>query len=362
MDWLERLDQYHFLGNSAGSWTIAVLVAVGSLLVLRALLPLVSRRIRAISAKTSTRFDDLISQLIDQVKSWFLLVLAIWLGSLCLPNLPVRYVQVLRSIASVAFIVQGALWASVLLVFSIRHFVSQRVDTDAATATSITAIGFLAKLVLWAIVVVLVLQNLGIEVAPLIAGLGVGGIALALASQHILGDLFASFVILLDKPFVIGDFIVVGGDFSGTIEYVGLKTTRVRSLSGEQVVVANTDLLKSRVRNYKRMLERRVVFKLGVTYRTPHEKIAAIPGILRSIVESQRDIRFDRAHFFAYGDFALIFEVVYYVLSSDYARYMDIQQAINLEIHRRFEAEKIAFAHPTQTVFLEQPKSEIVEK
>ena len=188
-----------------------------------------------------------------------------------------------------------------------------------------------------------------------------GGIAIALAAQNILGDLFASLSIVLDKPFVVGDFLIIG-DFLGSVEKVGIKTTRLRSLSGEQLVFSNNDLLNSRIRNYGRMYERRVVFSLGVTYQTPSEKLKRIPDIVRKAVEAQEnvreavetqeDVRFDRAHFQKYGDFALIFEIVYYVLSADYAQYMDVQQAINLRIYEDFEENEIEFAYPTQTVYV----------
>jgi small-conductance mechanosensitive channel len=200
----------------------------------------------------------------------------------------------------------------------------------------------------------LALDNLGIEVTALIAGLGIGGIAVALATQNILGDLFASLLIVLDKPFVLGDFIVVG-DFVGHVEKIGLKTTRLRSLSGEQLVVSNNDLLQSRLRNFKRMIERRVLFTVGVTYDTPLEKLAAVPGMIREIIESQPDVRFDRSHFKEFGSYSLNFETVYFVLSPEFGRYMDRQQAINLAIYDRFAQNEIKFAYPTQTLFLEQP-------
>jgi small-conductance mechanosensitive channel len=198
----------------------------------------------------------------------------------------------------------------------------------------------------------MVLDNVGIDVTALVAGLGVGGIAVALAVQNVLGDLFASLSIALDKPFTLGDFLIID-DYMGSVEHIGLKTTRIRSLSGEQLVFSNTDLLKSRIKNYGRMFERRVVFKIGVTYQTPRDKIELIPTIIREAIESQEPVRFDRSHFQAYGDFSLLFETVYYVLKPDYNLYMDIQQAINLEIHRRFEQESIEFAYPTQTLILQ---------
>jgi small-conductance mechanosensitive channel len=169
--------------------------------------------------------------------------------------------------------------------------------------------------------------------------------------QNVLSDLFASLSIVLDKPFVIGDFIIVD-DLLGSVEYIGLKTTRIRSLSGEQIVFSNTDLLNARIRNFKRMYQRRAAFTFGVTYQTPYEQLATIPQMVRDIIEDQDAASFDRAHFFRYGASSLEFEVVYHVLDPDYNRYMDIQQAINLELFRRFEAEGISFAYPTQTLYL----------
>lgn len=224
-------------------------------------------------------------------------------------------------------------------------------EEDAATVTTFTALGFIGRIALWTVVLLLALDNLGVEVSALIAGLGIGGVAVALALQNVLGDLFASLSIVLDKPFVIGDFIIVD-NYLGTIEHVGLKTTRVRSLSGEQLIFANSDLLKSRIRNYKRMVERRIVFTLGVTYQTPYEKLKKIPQIIKEVLEKQENARLDRAHFKEYGDFSLNYEIVYYVQSPDYYLYMDIQQAVNLEIYRRFQEEGIEFAYPTQTLFL----------
>jgi small-conductance mechanosensitive channel len=200
------------------------------------------------------------------------------------------------------------------------------------------------------------LDNLGVNVSALIAGLGVGGIAVALAMQNILGDLFASFSIVLDKPFVIGDFIIVD-NFLGTIEHIGLKTTRVRSLSGEQLIFSNTDLLKTRIRNYKRMYERRIVFSIGVVYQTSHEKLTKIPKIIKNIINKQEQTRFDRAHFKEYGPYSLNFEIVYWIEIPDYNIYMEIQQAINLEIFKQFEKEDIEFVYPSQSIYINETSS-----
>ena len=222
---------------------------------------------------------------------------------------------------------------------------------DPDGATTLRLIGFAAQGALWLLVGLLALDQLGFDVTALIAGLGIGGVALALAVQNILGDVFACAAIALDKPFVVGDFIVVDG-LRGTVENVGLKTTRVRSLDGELLVFSNADLLKSRVRNFKRMFERRIQFCIAVNYDTPADKLRRIPGWLREAVDAQPKTRFDRAHFKSYGDWALDFEVVYYVLDADYNLYMDVQQSLNLAIYERFSAEGVEFAFPTRTLFV----------
>ena len=178
-------------------------------------------------------------------------------------------------------------------------------------------------------------------------------IAVALAAQNILGDLFASLSIVLDKPFAVGDFLIID-NYMGSVEKVGLKTTRVRSLSGEQLIFSNNDLLGSRIRNFKRMYQRRVVFSFGVVYETPANQLEAIPSMVREIVQGQPQTRFDRAHFQKFGDYALIFEVVYHVDSPDYNLYMDIQQAINLAIYRGLDERGLALAYPTQRLYLHQ--------
>ena len=205
--------------------------------------------------------------------------------------------------------------------------------------------------VIWFLGLVFLLSNWGIEVTPIIAGLGIGGIAVALAAQNILGDLFSYFVIFFDRPFEAGDFIIVD-DKMGTIEYVGIKTTHIRALGGEQIIIGNSNLTNSRIHNYKRMMRRRIVFTIDVEYGTPMEVLRKIPGMLKSIVEQQKPIVFDRSHFAAYKDWSLRFEVVYSVLSPDFNVYMDIQQAINFAIYQEFEKNKINFAFPTQSMFI----------
>ena len=199
------------------------------------------------------------------------------------------------------------------------------------------------------------LSNLGIEITPLVASLGVGGIAIAIALQSVLGDLFAAFAIYFDKPFKEGDFIIVGNDM-GTVEKIGIKTTRIQTLQGQELVVSNSELTNSRVNNYKKMKERRVVTNIGVEYSTPTKKLKKINGIVKKAVETTKESRFDRVHFKAFGDFSLNFELVYYVTSPDYVKYMDVQQEINFKIREAFEKEKIVFAFPTQTIHVDSFK------
>jgi len=209
----------------------------------------------------------------------------------------------------------------------------------------------------WAIIFLMVFALLGYNIGPALAGMGVGGIAIALAVQNILGDLFASLSIIFDRPFVIGDFIIVGEQM-GTVEHVGLKTTRVRALSGEQLVFSNSDLLNSRVRNFKRMDERRILFTFGLQYDTGYEKLKQIPGIVQEIIEGVENARFDRAHFAEFADSSLEFEVVYFMTVPDFGQYRDAQQAINLELYRRVEELGAAFAFPTRTLHVQLDGSE----
>jgi small-conductance mechanosensitive channel len=339
-------------GNTVRQWLIAIGAFVVAAVVFRLVKAAACRRATKLAERTQTGWDDALVTTLEATRLWFLLVLAAHVASLML-RLPDPTRAVIDSITVIVLLLQAAVWGNVLITFALTGYVKRRMETDAAAVTTVTAMGFIGKLVLYAIVLLLILANLGVDVTALVAGLGVGGIAVALAAQNILGDLFASLSIVLDKPFVLGDFIIVG-DLMGTVERIGLKTTRLRSLSGEQLVLSNNDLLQSRIRNFKRMFERRVVFGVGVTYDTPREKLAAIPEMIREIVQAQEHTRFDRAHFQRFGASSLDFETVYYVTKADYNLYMDIQQSINLAIFERFAAEGIDFAYPTQTVYVEQ--------
>ncbi|MCK5828574.1 mechanosensitive ion channel family protein [Candidatus Bipolaricaulota bacterium] len=340
-----------FQGNPVWRW----LVAVGMLLfmgfVLRILLWRLVSKLRVVAAKTPGRFDDLIVELLDKTKFLFIFIVSLYVGALIL-ILPELVESVLRGIFIVALLIQVGYWGNGCVAYWIRRSVSRRMTEDAAAATTLAALGFVVKMAIWTVVVLLALDYYT-DITALIAGLGIGGIAIALAVQNVLSDLFASISIIVDKPFVIGDFIVVG-DQMGNVEKIGLKTTRVRSLTGEQIIFSNSDLLSSRVRNYKRMFERRIAFSVGVTYQTTPDQLEEIPALIEKIVSSQPDVRFDRSHFKTLGDFALQIETVYYVLVPDYAVYMTVQQSINLALMRAFADRGIEFAYPTQTLFLEK--------
>lgn len=278
-----------------------------------------------------------------------LLMVSLYAGMSFL-TIPAGVTSWVASGAIAAVILQAAIWANALVTFGLNRYQKQYRHSDPARMTTVRAVSLTARLLLVVIAAILILDNLpGVEITALVASLGIGGIAIALGVQSILSDLFASLSIILDKPFVLGDFIIVDS-YMGTVEYIGLKTTRIRSLSGEQLVFSNSDLLQSRIRNYKRMAERRVVFSVGVTYQTAHAHLKSIPGWIEDIIADLDLTRFDRAHFQEFGNYALKFEIVYYVLDPDYNRYMDIQQAINLAIYQKFEDEKIDFAYPTQTI------------
>jgi len=338
-------------GNSVSRWLVSLGVGGLVFLVLWLVKRLLLRRAVALTDRTRTELDDLVVDVLNRSWALVLVALSLWAASLT--------VHVPSAESTIGLV----LWALVLVQLAILgngvigYFVARWSDGahgkgDSPTAAAYKTLGMLAKVMLWAGIALLILDSIpGVEVNTLIAGMGVGGIAVALALQAVLGDVFASVSILLDKPFEVGDFISMG-DYSGTVEYIGLKSTRLRSLSGEQIILGNSDLLGSRIRNYKRMQDRRVSFTIGVASETPYEKLVAIPKMLQGIVEAQADTQVVWARFANYGDFSLNFEVVYKMLTVDYNRYIEVQQAINLAIYKRFGEEGITLPYPTQTIYL----------
>lgn len=348
--WLGDIVGRELYHNTVLQW----LQFFGATIVTAAFLQVIRNRVGArlvsLAEKTTSSLDDLVAESLASTKLIVMWALALWIGISFL-NLPPRVTQLAWGCVLILVLVQLAIWGNSLVGFIVRSYVSLD-DGDESSASTTSALTFVGRLLLWTLVVLVGLQNLGVEITALVASLGVGGIAVALAAQNVLGDLFASLSILLDKPFVVGDFIIVD-DLPGTVEKVGLKTTRVQSLHGEQLVFSNNDLLSSRIRNYKRMERRRIVFNFGVLYQTPHDKVASIPEIVRDVSNGLENATLDRAHFQKFGDSSLDFEVVYWVESPDYNVYMDTQQKINLGLLRRFQDEGIDFAYPTRTLYLQ---------
>lgn len=354
-----QLGDYVFFENPLRVWAIAIGVAIMTLVVLGLIRRALTARAARWAAADGNGVKGLVLRLLARTTPLVSVALAVVIGALWLEKIGVRLGRVLEGVVVVALAVQAVVWSSIVLDYAIGLFLAKRTSPDGqpdgALVTTMASVRFLAMVALYAMVILFVLSNFGIDVTAMVAGLGVGGIAVALAVQNILGDLFGSLSIVLDKPFVVGDFIVVGNQL-GTVERIGLKTTRLRALSGEQLVFANSDLLASRIQNFKRMRERRVVFGFGVAYQTSRERIREIPAIVRAAIEAQPLARFDRAHFKAFGASSLEFEVVYYVNSPDFNPYMDTQQEINLAIMRGFEERGIRFAYPTQRLVLMRPE------
>jgi len=344
---LEFIDSAPSLDIAAGGTAMAAAACV--FLVLWTVRGLVRRKYARLAVTEATELLEIPLQAASRTTLAFMLVVAAAAGAYAF-GVEGRAAAGLQKVVTIAFFWQAGLWVSTALVAWLDHRRKATLEEDKAVAGSIGIIRFVARLAVWAMVLLLTLDNLGVDITALVAGLGIGGIAVALALQNVLGDLLASLSIALDQPFVIGDFVVVG-EHMGTVEYIGIKSTRLRSLDGEQIVISNADLLGARVHNYGRMYERRASFKLGIVYETPRGKIEAVPGIIRRAIEAQPKTRFDRAHFAAYGDFSLNFEAVYYVLEPDYGVFMDIQQAINLQILDEFTREGIEFAYPTSVQY-----------
>lgn len=349
---LSRTGQFSFLNNSFEDWALALAVTAGAAIAMMFVRAFVLRRMEALSRRTETRLDDFVTRMLSQTYTLFIVAFALYVGSTFL-TLTAKQDKFVTRVAIASLLLQAAIWGDTGLRAWRDQFRIGPVDAERRASSGVLC--FISRLLLWVVVTLMVLDNFGINITTLVASLGIGGVAVALATQNILGDLFASLSIMLDKPFEVGDFIIVG-DVLGSVEHIGLKTTRVRGLGGEQVVFSNGELLKSRIHNHKRMQTRRVAFVLRVAYGTPEELLCRIPHIIRAIVTSKPNIDFERAHFFSWGQWSLDFEVVYHYRSPDYILHMDAQQDIFLDVYRRFQQEGIEFAHPLSIVRLDDPK------
>ena len=336
------------------NWIIAIGVIALTFSVLSVIKTTLIKRISRDPARVYTDWEDFALSEVRNTRGYFLLAISIFLASTVMAP-PAGIREGARLLVVTTLLLQIAVWGQGLISFLINRRMRARLESDPAAATTLNAFNLIARISLWVIILLLVLDNLpGIQITSLVASLGITGVAVALAVQNILGDLFASLSIALDKPFVIGDFIVIDS-YKGTVEHIGLKSTRIRSQEGEQLVFANSDLLNSRIRNYKRMKQRRVSLVLRVRHGTPPDKLAAVPELMREIIGAQEQVTFERAHFKEIGETALIFDVSYFLDTSDYDIFTAAQQAINLGIAQRFAEEGIQFAFPTQSVIIESP-------
>ncbi|GLU57404.1 hypothetical protein Dfri01_68650 [Dyadobacter frigoris] len=344
------------LANPLSSWLFAAAIVTALFIGIRLIRHYVLRRLKSWSLTTKTTWDNFLVAITENSVVPFLYIASVYFAISAL-QLPAK----IERVADIIFLVSTTFFSLRILSAAFKKFVFSFIhsqENSEAKEKQASGLILIINVVIWIFGIIFMIDNLGYNVTSLIAGLGIGGIAIALAAQTILGDLFSYFVIFFDKPFEIGDFIVID-DKSGIIEHIGIKTTRIRTLGGEQLVCSNTDLTNSRLHNYKRLKQRRILFTLGITYQTPHQQLSEIPVLLKQIIESKPYVKFDRAHFSGYGDFSLNFEIVYYILDSDYSFYMDKQQAIYLDIYKAFEAKGIEFAYPTQTLMVQRENNSL---
>ncbi len=340
-----------FLNNSLASYLRAILVILTVYMLINFFDRILLNRLSKLFEKYSSSFADLFKEITEKRVYPLIYFLTFYIIFTQL-----RTVAMLDKIIRIILIILTVIYAVLVLQDVLTYIIKKYWDKKQKTEEQqklLTITLIAVKIVIWSIALLFVLDNLNIEITGLITGLGIGGIAVAFAAQNILNDLFNYFTIFFDKPFDIGDFVIVG-NYKGSIEHIGVKTTRIRSLSGEQLIISNTDLVNSRVNNYKRMEKRRINFSFGVTYDTPLEKLKQIPEIIENIIKEVEGTEFDRAHFSEYAEFSLLFQVVYYVNDSDYKVYMDIQQKINYRLYEELEKLGVEFAFPTQTIHLSE--------
>ncbi len=345
--------EWPLFNNSASTWLVAGGVTLVVLTVLLILRPMVRRYSERMRLTERTEILEIPMEVLSRTTLLFLVIVAVSMGLKSLELGP-KLATVVGSILTIALFWQTGVWVSAAVHAWVQRRRQHSSVEDRAALGSLGIISFIASVVIWSLVLLATLDNLGVNITALVAGLGIGGVAVALALQNVLGDLFASLSIALDRPFVIGDFLQVDA-LLGSVENIGIKTTRLRSLDGEQIIISNSNLLSSRVRNFGRMRERRVAFATNIAYETPIDLIERIPSMMREIIEAEKDARFDRSHFQRHGVASLEFETVYFVTTADVNRYMDIQQSINLKIHRKFVELGIGFASATQRELLKPP-------
>lgn len=352
MNALVEQTQIYLSASETWPWLTRLVFALLISIFIKLVLKLISTRLRMYTSRTHSSWDNIAVDLVDGLKHWVLFVWAFFVLTKSL-HATGTIAKTLLIIIVAASIYQVGIWGLHVIRNWRRTVLDKKVQKDPSSAAALGLLSTLVQITFITIIILIGLSNLGVNISALLAGLGVGGIAVALAAQNILGDLLASLSIVLDKPFVVGDFIATGENL-GTVENIGIKTTRLRTLSGEQLVISNKDILESRIQNYKRMEQRRVVQRFGVVYSTPPEIVGQIPQWVKDIVLKNEGIKFDRCHFFAFGPSSLEFEFVFYVPSPEYNVYMDVQQKILLDISNKFLQEKVKFALSSQSLYIEK--------
>ncbi len=345
--------------NPLGNYLRALVIIFAVYIIIRFFDSIILKRIKGLINRYSKSFSVLFGNIVDKR----LYPLIYFLTFYFIFN-QLKTIEFIDNIIRIFLIIFAVFYFVLVLQDFLSYLIKKYWDKTQKSEEQqklLSIILMLFKIILWSIAILFVLDNLNIQITGLITGLGIGGIAVAFAAQNILNDLFNYFTIYFDKPFDIGDFVIVG-DYKGNIEHIGIKTTRIRSLSGEQLIISNTDLVNSRVSNYKRMDRRRINFSFGVTYNTPLEKLKKIPAVIEEIINNIERTEFARAHFNEYADFSLVFQVVYYVLDSDYTIYMDIQQQINFKLKEKFDELNVKFAFPTSTIYLNDKKDSLNDK
>jgi len=340
-----------FAGVPLWSLLVALTAAAVTYVAILTALHLLTGRARSWATHSGSAAATTMVDVLEGTSRLLMLLVAVLVG-LGFLELPRRWESRVAQLWFVAVVLQMGLWGMRAIGIGVQRYVTRHSSSGMTqVSASATLLSWGLRTLLWSVVALAVLSNLGVNITAFVASLGVGGIAVALAVQSILADLFASLSIAVDKPFEVGDFVVVGS-VAGTVQMIGLKTTRIRSLQGEEVVMSNTDILKQTISNYRPMQERRIVFTFGVAYDTPVDKVEAIPGVVKQLVEAQAVLRLDRAHFKGFGDSSLDFEVVYIVKDPGFNVYMDMQQTINLGLMREFAGLGVEFAFPTRTIHI----------
>jgi len=340
--------QNSFLNNSVLDYIIAILSFIVFLIILKIFQAIILKKLDKFAQKTKTDIDDTLIEIVKSVKPPFYSFLAFYLSLFFLTINPIGQ-KVINALLIIWLTYQVIQALQILVDYILKKKIIKGKDGEAKKG--IKYLSALIKISLWLLGALVVLGNLGVDVTSLIAGLGIGGIAVALALQNILGDLFSSLAIYFDKPFEVGDYIIVGQD-KGIVERIGIKTTRIRASDGEEIIIANNELTSARIQNFKSVEQRRSLVKIGVTYNTTQTKLKLIPKTLKDIVESTKLTQFDRANFMEFGDSALIFELSFYVNTQDYRKFLDVQEQVLYKIKYNFEKEKIEMAFPTQTIYL----------